>query len=356
MKNFLFITQNKAHLTIATKLATVLKDKKISKNFIYHPVSSDISENTFDAQISDIRTLPAVVETMDLILFSVLETDFSCRASIIIYSLASKLGVPTLCMQHGMIQPGLNFFYNHEKANHHGLKPIKNFSEKKQFTDIVHYFGDSGIGYPLIDNKNLLKTAVNREGTRGDKKVLIATNFNWDIYTYEDIFNFSRIISLLKSNNDNFTLHHGPHPAEKFLKDSLKKMTLTLEDIGIDQVNNHSSSLEFYDFVITTPSTIYLDALSCGIPVFMYFPKTFNFHEYVNVFNSEILTFSNHNELQFLIEKYIFENKKINLDIFRFKEDKFLVHVNAAITKKLNRLELNPEIYLEFMRDVKSLL
>lgn len=121
-------------------------------------------------------------------------------------SLLRELGIPTIDIQHGLFQWGINF---HEDSLKQGFGQDAGISLPIRTTADVQltWNGTNAIGYPRFRS-----AAV--PSSEQDEFILIATNSNWHIYTQEDRCLLSTTFRQLFDDMYQTRFVWKPHPAE----------------------------------------------------------------------------------------------------------------------------------------------
>lgn len=237
------------------------------KTAIFSPNSlpDSVLVREFDFQIGDLLAVPGFLKNVGLVLLFANESSPICLTSIMVSKVARLTGCSVISVQHGWIQPGLNYISNLSRTEFSGRQG-DNSKAIHHFSPVIEWFGDDGIGFPF---KNHEIDPVVPE--HPEINFLVCSNFNWGVYSNENIVGFLKSIKNLSVRLPSANFCHRPHPAEKnmdlagiigFYSESFKNQQLEWDSID--------SALAWADIVITTPSTTALDSICKGKPVYIY--------------------------------------------------------------------------------------
>jgi hypothetical protein len=336
----LFVCEGRQHLTSATVLAKHLEKVGIKPLLYYpHAIPEEPALHVFKHMSNDIFVLPGILQWVGLVVFFTNESSPFCMVSNKIGFIAKRTGTPTVTVQHGWIQPGLNYSADLPKVGFTG-RGTDNSPALWHFSPVLKFFGEDGIGYPNAGSNAPIKISKNKA-----INALISTNFNWNVYSRESIVAFLRALIATKENFPFINFLHRAHPAENpesisaelgFYMDILGATSGSWPDIG--------SALDWADVVISTPSTVVLDAYYKGVPSFVYKPPGFE----NSLAQAEGITFSNGNELTSMMGALLTEGKYSDPKFPGFNPDRFEAVVREMISNA-KPFNLQEEDYLQFV-------
>lgn len=325
-RQVLFCVEGSQHLEYAKTLAsTAQKDGIYSSLFYAHPINSLSKLPEFKHVINDVFAVPGFLQNIGLVVFFTNETSPFCMRSNLISWAAKKSGASTVCIQHGWLQPGFNFSTDTKLIGF--VNPADNSQCVAPFSRMIGWEGENGIGYPGL--KSEVRINYPDYSVR-ELSILVCTNFNWGLYTKESIVRFYRSLRDLKSKIPSIRLMHRPHPAEKSTE-IFEELGLSLAEFGLLPAPvspiPFSSVIIGVDMVLTTPSTVVLDALSSNVPVFMYRDKPFM--QFIKGF--ERITFSSSNELIQKASELIDNRSYPSINAYVYNENKVIDIINEGI-------------------------
>lgn len=272
MRNhILFVCEGVQHLASTMALGKHLKKIGMEASLFYPRAFPQLPGlRNFKFLITDKLAIPGMLQNVGLVVFFTNESSPFCMTSNRIGFIAKKTGTPTVTVQHGWLQPGLNYHSTHRKVGF-----IERESDNSHaiwhFSPIINFFGNDGIGYPL----GVTPTPIEMPN-REELNVLISTNFNWNVYSRESIVGFLRSLISLKQNFPFLNLMQRAHPAERS-KDLSNEIGFYMDIAGVSegQWPDILGAIEWADIVVSTPSTAVLDAYFKGVPAFIYKPEEF---------------------------------------------------------------------------------
>jgi|GEM_PF-6355790 len=292
----LFVCESIGSLNIASRIVRNYNFRCPVYLFVIEKLlenNQEIIEN-FGFYTTDPHTLPGLMQKIKLVLLGAHESSPHCRISNAIGFLAKQTGTAHASLQHGWIQPGLNFWTNIKNIDYRGFN-TDNSRSLFHFSKILKFFGATGIGYPQPLNKPPIASGT-------IEKIIIATNFNWGVYHQQEIKTFIESTHSVRSNFPNSLIVHRPHPAEKNpqIQDAWDETYKNCKIQSIAECED-SRDLLWPSLVISTPSTIALDYICLGIPTILYAPEKFQRH--INDFSLEGISYNNPIELQALLDR-----------------------------------------------------
>lgn len=343
--NVLFVCEGIQHLASTIALAGHLKKAGISSCLYHrHPIRDNPQRRIFKYVVNDRFAIPGLLQHIGLVIFLTHESSPFCMMSNKIGFIARKTNTPAITVQHGWIQPGLNYQGTLSEVGFTG-RGSDNSPALWHFSPVLKYFGENGIGYPTGS------FTPHIEYPQADNiNVLISTNLNWNVYSRENIVGLLRSLIALKQNFPFLNLMHRPHPAEKS-ETMVAELGMYMETIGIEkgQWANIDSAIDWADIVISTPSTAVFDAYFKGIPTFVC--KFNGFEEALA--DASGITFTNGNELNNLISKLLTEREYSDPEFPPFKPEIFgdIVKKHLKNTRPFN---LTEEDFLQYSDFCKS--
>nr|WP_314571208.1 hypothetical protein [uncultured Pseudomonas sp.] len=306
----MFICESKGSFDIACRMIRRFDFKAP----LYLYASNKILESSdqsylqlFDHYTSNFLTIPGILKHIKLVFLGAHESTPHCKISNAVGYIAKKTHTSVVSIQHGWIQPGLNFNTKIKNIDYTGVN-TDNSRSLYHFSSILNFFGENGIGYPAPNHKKNKEKAVET----GNNRIIIATNFNWGVYTENEFEEFSQAITMMCKYLPNSSIYHRPHPAER----NATKSRLLHDDTGRPILNFHENplacELDWPTVVITTPSTVALDYITTGIKTLIYTPKIFT--SYIEELNLHASSFENGEEmLELLDANHKFSSSKIPL-------------------------------------------
>lgn len=345
----LFIATEFQHLKTSRFLSSQLKQVNID-SCLYYPHSIDDSfdmNNDFKHVTNDRIAIPGILQQIGLVIF------FNCASASPhldnnkISFIAKKTGTSVVTLQHGWIQPGFNFITDIKKIGLIG----KNMDVSRSlynFSEIIPFEGEHGIGYPFIDNA----TSKFRFPNGICFNILITTNFNWEVYSLENIVAFLKILLALKQQFPSINIKHKPHPAENIsaINSKIAQFYAEVLGIAIEQLptvtfNNLNDALLWADVVISTPSTTVIDALMKKIPVLIFSQDVFK-----NVLTQFAdITFDNSMRCCELMAQLVIDQRYSPPAIHSFKPAKFFDLVQDKINS-CSEYKLDEEDFIKYIQ------
>jgi len=341
----LFVCEGTQHLAAAIELAKVLKKTNIECSLFYAHAYPDEPEcKVFKNILNDIMIVPGYLQYVGLTVFFTNESSPYCMSSTRIGFIAKRTGTPTITMQHGWIQPGLNFQTNLSRIGFLGRGTDSSLG-LWHFSPILTYFGEDGIGYPL-GKANTLLEIPKKENTN----ILVSTNLNWNVYSRENIVNFLRALMHLKQEFPLLNLLHRPHPAEN-PEAIAAEIGMYMESIGVTTSTwpSISSAIDWADIVISTPSTVILDAYFKGTPTFVY--KFDGFEKALEI--AQGISFSNGRELSSLISRLLTNGEYSDPQFAALNSSKLETAIKSLLGTAKN-FKLDEEDYLQYRAFCRS--
>jgi hypothetical protein len=336
----LFVCEGRQHLTSAIVLATHLQKVGINALLYYpHDIPEETALHVFKHMSNDIFVLPGILQWVGLVVFFTNESSPFCLVSNKIGFIAKKTGTPTVTVQHGWIQPGLNYSAGLPKVGFTG-RGTDSSPALWHFSPVLEFFGEDGIGYPNASDNAPINIPKNKA-----VNALLSTNFNWNVYSRESIVAFLRALIVAKENFPFINFVHRAHPAESpesisaelgFYMDILGCTSGSWTDIG--------SALGWADVIVSTPSTVVLDAYYMGIPIFVYKPS--GFENYLT--QADGIAFSNGSELTSMMGALLTEGQYPDPKFPRFNPDRFEA-VAREMMVNAKPFDLQEEDYLQFI-------
>ncbi|MFG0866347.1 hypothetical protein [Pseudomonas sp. FYR_7] len=332
----LFVCESVGSLTIAHRMATQYKfDCPLYlftlENLLQHNVHL---VDAFDYLTTEPYTLPGTLSKIKLVLFGAHESSPHCRLSNAIGFLVKKTRTAHASLQHGWIQPGLNFETSTKRLDYRGFE-TDNSKSLVHFSDVLSFFGERGVGYPYPNERNL------HEDSRS--KILIATNFNWGIYKASEIKEFLEAVKLTRETYPGADIVHRPHPAEKKEQIQIDWQEI-YEDYNVKCTRDIPKyrDLSWPSLVISTPSTIALDYVTSGTPTIFYTPKIFD--EFIKALSFENQSFTTPEQLGSILN---YQQIKNPCKILRFPSPYFAEKISALIENN-QEFELSEEVFFRF--------
>lgn len=340
---------NTSHIKFANFISGECKLNSEIKSALLTDINDDLNMSNIenlDYLVKDINLLPGFLKKVRLVVFFNYQSVFANRKFLQIGILLRKTNTPFICLQHGLIEPGLNFHTNGKIIDtvstlSHTSMGIYHFNKFP-----ISWDGPSGIGYPWkqVDSNNVAllsrKTKIN---------ILVCTNFNWGIYSNEEIYSFIRIINLLKINYPHFDIRIKPHVAENLITIDPFNYRLNFSDFNFKIIDDKdiTDSLNWSDIVITTPSTTIIDSLSAAKPTFVF--STDIFFNFLTKFKK--ISFHNSEELNSLIINLLRDKLYEWPKIKKFNTKKFMSLIDSNSNKN-NDYILSEEDYSSFIEKI----
>lgn len=268
----LFVCEGAQHLANGRLLARALGNAGIRSCLYYpHELTPDVDVGVFDFVMNDIFAVPGFLRDVGLVVFFTHESSPYCMVSNKIGFIAKETGASCMTIQHGWIQPGFNFRTPIKRVAFKG-RDTDNSRAISHFSKVVSFFGDDGIGFPPLNAKQK-RIGIDK---RTEYNVLLATNFNWGVYSRENIVAFMRCVQQLGSAFPSLLIAHKAHSAEKS-QNITGELGFYLDSLGVvsREWPSIESALAWADIVISTPSTVVLDAMSKNTPVFVFSTERF---------------------------------------------------------------------------------
>lgn len=344
-ENVLFVCEGIQHLASTIALAKHLKKIGVNSCLYHrHSILDNPDHRIFKYIIEDKLAVPGLLQHVGLVIFLTHESSPFCMTSNQIGFIARKTGTNAITVQHGWIQPGLNYQSDLPKVGFTG-RGSDNSPALWHFSPVLGYFGENGIGYPTGSIKKAIEFPAN-----DSMNVLISTNLNWNVYSRENIIGLLRSLITLKQTFPFLNLLHRSHPAEKS-QAMVAELGVYMETLGIDQGNwpDIDSAIDWADFVISTPSTAVFDAYFKGVPTFVY--EFDGFKEALSIASG--ITFSNGKELTSLISKLLSEKIYSDPNFPAFKPEVFEREIRQHLEFS-NEFNLTEENFLQYMAFCKS--
>ncbi|NIE73915.1 hypothetical protein F3J45_05580 [Pantoea sp. Ap-967] len=297
--------------------------------------------NLFDQITTEPHTVPGLLEKTKLVLLGAHESTPHCKVSNAIGYLCKQTGTAHASIQHGWIQPGHNFSSTLKRIDYRGTETDNSLS-LFHFSKLLSFFGDDGIGYPYPNS------TVRKLSSNAIHNIIIATNFNWGVYSKHQIVSFIYAIKEIRAKYPQSTMIHRPHPAEK--KEQINQdWAEAYKQCNIKCTSEHPESLEldWASLVISTPSTIALDYITTNTPTALYAPEPFASFTHELSLNSRV--FTNANEV---IQATDYALNNTTHKIPKFPNRKFRAKIEDLI--KLNEpFRLTEDIFFRFGELIK---
>lgn len=298
----------------------------------------------FNFQVGDLLAVPGFLKSVGLVLFFTNESSPVCLTSIMVSKIAKLTGCSVIGVQHGWIQPGLNYISGLSRTEFSGRRG-DNSKAIHHFSEVIEWFGDEGIGFPF--KKEEVDPVIPEHP---EINLLICSNFNWGVYSNENIVGFLKSVKDLSVRLPSASLCHRPHPAEKnmnlgatigFYSDFFKT-----HDAEWDSID---SALAWADIVITTPSTTVLDAICKGKPVFIYDNGAFD----SVLENFKDICFSGEAELASKVYNLLSGGDYEFPSIEKFVPSRFTSRVRSEMSKT-SEYNLSEDNFLDFIVQWKA--
>jgi hypothetical protein len=341
-----FVCEGRQHLSSAIVLAEALNAANIPSILFYpHELPEPARLEAFTYYSNDHLSIPGLLQWVGLVVLFTNESSPHCIASTRVSFIAKKTNTPCVTIQHGWIQPGLNF---ESDMRNIGFWSSGADSSRAiwHFSEIIGYFGKDGIGFPGLS----AEISTPRQPASPELNVLIATNFNWGVYSKENIVGFLRAIRALGARFPSIQFAHRPHPAES--SEKIQKeigFYMDIADVPTGEWQSTDDALAWADVVISTPSTFVLDGLAQGVPTYVYSTETFSKH----LGGMEEISFSTPNKLVSQLTSLVTEGRYEAPDIPRFNAERFLAQINSRM-KAAGAFELREEDYLNYVSFVRG--
>jgi len=343
--NVLFVCEGVQHLATTLALAKSLKKSGIESSLFYGKGFIDNSNRrVFKFLLNDKLAVPGILQNVGLVVFLTNESSPYCMVSNKIGFISKRTNTPTLSVQHGWIQPGLNYHSNLSKVGF-TERDTDNSPALWHFSPVVNIFGDDGIGYPTGLHKPCFELPP-----KAEINVLISTNFNWNVYSRESIIGFLRALIALKQNFPFINLMHRPHPAENADK-MIAELGVYMDIVGTKKGKwtDIYNAIDWADVLISTPSTAVLDAYFKGVPSFVY--KATGFEDALSQVND--IAFKDGNELTSLMSSLLNKGTYCDPGFPAFNPEKF----ESIIRQYLGRtpqFTMNEEDFIQYVNFCKS--
>jgi hypothetical protein len=341
----LIVCESVQHLAMATVLSKTLVDSGVRTSLYWsHAITEDMRVASYDHVLNDMLAIPGYLQRVSVVVFFTHEASPACLNSIRIGFIAKRSGAAVVTIQHGWIQPGLNFETSLKRVGFAG-HDVDNSLAVRHFSPVIKYFGEDGIGYPLMQGDPVV-TPVVKSNTQ---KVLIATNFNWGVYSRENVVAFLRSIRELKSNFPSLQLFHRGHPAEH-LGGLKSEVGFYLEEVGVEKEpwGTLAEAMVWSDFVLTTPSTVALDARVYSRPVFVFTPPVFE----SAVSDYGFPAFFSPSTLTAQVSALLSDRFYAPPEVPRYRPAEFLAKINA-LQMQSRDYELDEESFLQYIGFLK---
>jgi hypothetical protein len=335
----LFICEGTQHLSSAIALAKNLKKTGIDASLFYaHAYPTDPGCRIFKHILNDNMIVPGFLQNVGLVIFFTNESSPFCMTSIRIGFIAKRTETPTITIQHGWIQPGLNYQANLQKVGFLG-RGTDSSPALWHFSPVLQYFGSGGIGYPLGTNDVSIKVPQ-----KDNINVLISTNLNWNVYSRENIVGFLRTLMQLKQEFPFLKFMHRAHPAEN-ANTIASEIGMYMETLGISVGiwQDIGTAIDWADIVISTPSTVVLDAYFKETPVFVYGFQSFE----EALADVEGITFRSGKQLTSLVADLLTEGKYSDPKFSGLQPEIFEEVVKKKI-ESTKEFSLSEEDYLQY--------
>lgn len=265
------VAEGAQHLRLARVIGESLAAGGIEASLIAPTVLDEATAPAcFRWIVSDIYAVPGFLQRVGLVLFFTNESSPFCMFSNKIGLAAEMTRTAAISVQHGWIQPGLNYSSARRRVGYVG-RGSDNAHAIVHFSPVIRYDGEQGIGYPLIRSGRVeIRTPKSPE-----MRVLIATNFNWGVYSRESIVSFLRAMVAIKTVFPQISFLHRGHAAERS-QGIAAELGFYLEVLeAVPARGELEEALSAADVVISTPSTVALDAVAAGVPAFVFCPSEF---------------------------------------------------------------------------------
>jgi hypothetical protein len=345
----LFVCGNIAQIKFSDFISSECKLNSGIKSALIADINDNLNIEyiqNIDYFLKDINLLPGFLKKVRLVVFFNYQSVFANRKFLHIGILLKKTNTPFISLQHGLIEPGLNF--------HSDGKIIDTVSTSSHTSIGIFHFnkfpiswdGPSGIGYPWkqVKSSNLdlltMKIKIN---------ILVCTNFNWGVYNNEEIYSFIRMINILKINYPHFDIRIKPHGSENLINMDLFNYRLKFSDFNFKIFDDKciSESIDWSDIVITTPSSTIIDSLSAAKPTFIFSTKIF----LNNLIKFKKILFNNSDDLNTLIISLLRDKKYEWPKLKEFDTKKFLELIDSNSNN--NEFKLTEEDYLSFIDKIQ---
>lgn len=340
----LFVCESMGSLNIALRIANQFNFQCPLYLFTLENLLSKSDEPcaSFDFVTTDHNTIPGLLQYIKLVLLGAHESTPHCRISNCIGFLCKKTNTAHASIQHGWIQPGHNFFSSIKRVSYRGFE-TDNSRSLSQFSEIFSFFGKNGIGYPYPNQ------LAEKKPNDSINNIIIATNFNWGIYSKPQIVEFINVVKEIRRKFPSSNIVHRPHPAEKAEKIS-SDWGDTYADLNIKCTRDNLECLDIKwpELVISTPSTVALDYITANVPTALYAPEIFE--SYVKELSLDTNSFAYAHEAMSAIEQALRNN---NCNIPRFPSEKFAKMIENLVEEKKDFF-LDEKIFLQFCDFLKN--
>jgi hypothetical protein len=344
----LFCAEGPHQLAMAKRYANTLRACG-QPTALFCPLELDAAEELldFDYVIKDPNAALGFLKVVGLVICFTNETSPFCRFSALLSFAAKASNTAIVTVQHGWLQPGLNFQSGMRDVGYRGH--VDNSLAVAHFTKQIEWEGPDGIGYYDYDRD----AVITRPRPRRERySALICTNFNFSVYSKEQNFQFMRCISRLSDAMPYLMFYHRGHPAED--------TNVEFRRVGMTDLSAFAkfmptapypmaSTLVGMDFCITMPSTTALDSLSAGVPVFIFEEK--NFIGRMSAFDGAL--FRTHQELTAKVSRLISDGDYPEPSIKRYDSDKF-VAVCADARQTSGEYAIDEATALQYFAYVRS--
>lgn len=339
------VIEGSQHLRLAVALGQALSEAGFRVSLISPSVSDEqMLPEHFCHVVTDIYAVPGFLQEVGLLLFLTNESSPFCMFSNKVALAAELTGTPALAIQHGWIQPGLNFKSATRRVGYVG-RGVDNSRAIVHFARVLRYDGEDGIGYPLLKSE-ARRMSVPSSATL---RVLVATNFNWGVYARESIAGFLRALTGLRVMFPGMRFSHRGHPAEQ-KQGITAELGLHLDVLSIEAAPNAlEEALNSADVVVSTPSTIALDAIAAGVPAFVFCPP--EFAEVRGLVGYP--AFQGVEDLQLRFRRLLSESYYERPPIKAFDPESLLRHITTELTRTAP-YALSCEDYVRFAGLVKT--
>lgn len=333
----LFICESIGSFNLASRIVAGFKfECKIYLYLPKHLYESNYSNAVhFDFYTSDLYAIPGLLQHIKLVVFGAHESTPYCRASIAIGYLAKQTETAYVSLQHGWIQPGLNFQTDLRRIGFSGIGS-DNSRSLYRFSKILTFFGANGIGYPApLEEQSEIKEVGSR--------CVVATNFNWGVYSQNEIISFGKTIEAVRNAFPDASIVHRPHPAERSQGISSNFLRL-VQKFGVSDCAELPASIDlgWPNLVITTPSTIALDYICIGIPTAIYCPEKFENH--IADLKLNRISFKDFDSLQELL---VCDNLVSGVSLPLFPNKSFKDFIDSLECRK-NNYSLSEEVFIRY--------
>jgi hypothetical protein len=349
MTHVLFVAEGLQHLPAAHHLASVVKEAEFgSAVFFPHKIDEAMKWDHFDFVINDVMAIPGFLRYARLVIFFTSETSPHCLVSVLIAMLAKQTGASVLVIQHGLFQPGLNYFASSMPVGF--LSGSDATHAISHFDEILQWDGEDGIGCIGLKEDVEMKMPAKKSQLLN---VLVSTNFNWSVLSDEDAFHFFRMMTRLKEKLPFLNFFHKGHPAEDLELLSKKLGLAKFRNLFsvIDPRSSFESALIGMDIAVTTPSTTVVDCINAAVPVFMFDAPQFR-GRYSTL---ESIKFSTFPELLARFIEFIENEVYVQPRLSPFDQPKFVEIVRTRI-KESQAFVIKEEYFLRFISLLKGVV